>query len=139
MTTIDSLCHTKWDCKYHIAFMPKGRRKAMFGKLRSRLREIFHQLAAPKERMIEEGKLCSDHIHMLIRIPPKYSVSQVVGCLKGTSEIVVASEFAGWDRNFMSQVFWARGYFVSTVWLCFTRIAPLPARYVPFVDTTQSP
>lgn len=113
--TIESLCHTKWDCKYHVIFIPKCRRKAIYGKIRVRLREIFHQLAAQKECTIEEGNLCSDHVHMLIRVPPKYSVSQVVGYLKGKSAIMIAREFAGRERNFVGQNFWARGYFVSTV------------------------
>ena len=81
MSTLESLCHTKWDCKYHIVFIPKGRKKAVYGKIRERLREIFHQLAAQRECVIEEGNLSPDHIHMLIRIPPKFSVAQVVGFL----------------------------------------------------------
>ena len=113
--TIESLCHTKWDCKYHVVFIPKCRRKAIYGMIRVRLREIFHQLAAQKECTIEEGNLCSDHVHMLIRVPPKYSVSQVVGYLKGKSAIMIAREFSGRERNFVGQNFWARGYFVSTV------------------------
>lgn len=115
MTNIESLCHTKWDCKYHVVFIPKCRRKVIYGKIRVRLREILHQLAAQKECTIEEGNLCSDHVHMLIRIPPKYSVSQVVGFLKGKSAIMIAREFSGRERNFVGQNFWARGYFVSTV------------------------
>ncbi|MGL6196550.1 MAG: IS200/IS605 family transposase [Thermoguttaceae bacterium] len=115
MSTTDSLSHTKWDCKYHIVWVPKGRRKAIFGRIRSKLGEIFHQLSAQKECVIVEGHLCTDHVHILIRIPPKYSVSQVVGFLKGKSAIMIAREIAGRDRNFTGQVFWARGYFVSTV------------------------
>ena len=115
MSPIESLCHTKWDCKYHIVFIPKGRKKVVYGKIRQRLREIFHQLAAQKESVIEEGTLCPDHIHMLIRIPPKYSVAQVVGFLKGKSAIMIAREFMGRERSFAGQAFWARGYFVSTV------------------------
>jgi len=115
MSTTESLSHTKWDCKYHIVFIPKGRKKAIYGRIRERLREIFHQLAAQRESVIVEGSLCSDHVHMLIRIPPKYSVAQVVGFLKGKSAIMIAREFMGRERGFTGQSFWARGYFVSTV------------------------
>ena len=115
MSTIESLSHTKWDCKYHIVFIPKGRKKAIYGKVRLRLREIFHDLAAQKESVIVEGNLRPDHIHMLIRIPPKFSVAQVVGFLKGKSAITIAREFQGRERNFAGQSFWVRGYFVSTV------------------------
>ena len=115
MSTIESLSHTKWDCKYHIVFIPKGRKKAIYGKIRLRLREIFHELAAQKESVIVEGNLRPDHIHMLIRIPPKFSVAQVVGFLKGKSAITISREFQGRERNFAGQSFWARGYFVSTV------------------------
>ena len=115
MSTIESLSYTQWDCKYHIVFIPKGRKKAVYGKIRERLREIFHQLVAQKASVIVEGNLCSDHIHMLIRIPPQYSVAQVVGFLKGKSAIMIAREFMGRERSFAGQSFWARGYFVSTV------------------------
>ena len=84
------LSHTKWECKYHIVFIPKCRRKTLFGQIRQHLGEVFHKLAAQKESRIEEGRLQPDHVHMLISIPPKYAVSQVVGFIKGKSAIHVA-------------------------------------------------
>ena len=96
-------------------FIPKCRRKVLYGKLRKKLGEIFHQLAAQRECTILEGHCCGDHVHMLIRIPPKYAVSHVVGYIKGKSAIMVAREFLGRERNFVGHSFGARGYFVSTV------------------------
>jgi putative transposase len=95
MKDIGSLSHAKWECKYHVVFIPKYRRKAMYQELRQYLGEIFHQLARQKECRIEAGHLCSDHVHMLISIPPKYSVSQVVGFIKGKSAIAIARKFSG--------------------------------------------
>ena len=115
MRQIDSLCHTRWECKYHVVFIPKYRRKAIFGQIRGELGEVFRRLARQKESEIEEGHLMPDHVHMMISIPPKYSVSQVVGFIKGKSAIHIAREYAGRKRNFVGQHFWARGYFVSTV------------------------
>ena len=112
MSEYSSLCHSKWECKYHIIFIPKYRRKSLYGRLRVRLREILHDLASQRGCQIVEGHLCIDHVHMLIRIPPKYPVSQIVGFL---SAIMVAREFLGKARNFPGEHFWARGYFVSTV------------------------
>jgi Transposase and inactivated derivatives len=112
---IESLSHAKWDCKYHLVFIPKCRRKTLYVNLRPKLGEIFHQLAAQRESLIIEGSCSSDHVHMLIRIPPKYAVSQVVGYIKGKSAIMIAREFLGREKNFVGQQFWARGYFVSTV------------------------
>jgi putative transposase len=83
MDEYESLSHTKWECKYHVVFIPKCRRKTLFGQLRQHLGEVFHRLAAQKESRIEEGHLQPDHVHMLISIPPKYAVSQVVGFIKG--------------------------------------------------------
>ena len=94
---------------------PKYRRKVLFKQLRKYLGELFHDLARQKESRIEEGHLMSDHVHMLISIPPKYSVSQVVGFLKGKSAIAIARTYLGKRRNFTGMSFWARGYFVSTV------------------------
>jgi len=113
--TIESLSHAKWDCKYHLVFIPKCRRKVLYVNLRRQLGEIFHRLAAQRESVILEGRCCLDHVHMLIRIPPKYAVSQVVGYIKGKSAIMIAREFLGREKNFVGQQFWARGYFVSTV------------------------
>ena len=110
-----SLSHTKWECKYHVVFIPKCRRKLLYAQLRRYLGEVFHQLARQKESRIEEGHLMSDHIHMMIAIPPKYAVSQVVGYIKGKSAIHVARVYGERKRNFIGQHLWARGFFVSTV------------------------
>ncbi|MEK7994125.1 MAG: IS200/IS605 family transposase [Planctomycetota bacterium] len=115
MENYESLNHTKWECKYHVVFIPKYRRKALFGELRKQLGQVFRGLAEQKECRIEEGHLQSDHVHMMISIPPKYAVSQVVGYLKGKSAIQIARRFLGKQRNFVGEHFWARGYFVSTV------------------------
>ena len=112
-----SLSHSKWDCKYHIIFIPKMRKKQLYGDIRARLREIFHALAAQKDCRIIQGYLMADHVHMLIEIPPKHIVSEVVGFLKGKSAIAIAREFGGKTRNFNGEHFWARGYAVSTVGL----------------------
>jgi len=112
---VESLSHTKWECKYHIVFIPKYRRKVLYGALRQQLGEVLKQLAMQRESRIDEGHLMRDHVHMLVSIPPKYSVSQVVGYLKGKSAIHIARTFMGKPRNFTGESFWARGYFVSTV------------------------
>ena len=117
MKDYKSLNHTRWDCKYHVVFIPKCRKKQIFGSLRKHLGEIFHDLAKRKECKIEEGHLHADHVHMCIRIPPKFAVSNVVGYLKGKSAISIARNFMGKKRNFTGESFWARGYFVSTVGL----------------------
>ena len=95
-----SLSHTKWDCKYHVVFIPKYRRKRIFGKLRGHLGEILHELAKQKQSRIVEGHLRPDHVHMCISIPPKFSVSSVVGFIKGKSAISIARNFLGRRRNF---------------------------------------
>jgi putative transposase len=110
-----SLSHSRWDCKYHVVFVPKRRRKALFGSIRQKLGSIFHELARQKECRIVQGHLLPDHVHMCIEIPPKYAVASVVGFLKGKSAIAIAREFAGKERNFTGEHFWARGYAVSTV------------------------
>ena len=115
MDNLKSLSHTGWDCKYHLVWIPKYRKKVIYGSIRKYLGEIFHELAAHRESEIIEGHLRGDHVHMLISIPPKYSVSQVVGYLKGKSAIHIARTYAGRRRNFTGQKFWARGYYVSTV------------------------
>ncbi len=112
MNDVESLSHTKWECKSHIVFIPKYRKKALYGALRQQLGEVLKQLAMQRESRIDEGHLMRDHVHM---IPPKYSVSQVVGYLKGKSAIHIARTFMGKPRNFTGESFWARGYFVSTV------------------------
>jgi putative transposase len=115
MDQYQNLSHTKWDCKYHIVFIPKCRRKVLYGSLRLDLGSVFRLLAEHKESRVEEGHLMPDHVHMLLSIPPKYAVSQVVGYIKGKSAIHVARTFMERKRNFVGQHFWARGYFVSTV------------------------
>jgi len=115
MNDIQCLSHTKWDCKYHVVWIPKYRRKTLFGELRSNLVEVFHELARQKESKIIEGHLQPDHIHMLISIPPKYSVAQVIGYMKGKSAIHIARTYLGQRKNFSGMSFWARGYFVTTV------------------------
>jgi putative transposase len=117
MKEYQSLSHTRWDCKYHIVFIPKKRKKKIFGVLRQHLGEIFHELARHQESKIVEGHLMPDHVHICISIPPKYAVSKVVGYIKGKSAIAIARRFGGRERNFTGEVFWARGYFVSTVGL----------------------
>jgi putative transposase len=100
-----------------VVFIPKRRKQRIFGALRLRLGEVFHELAAHKESKIVEGHLMGDHVHMCISIPPKYAVSNVVGYVKGKSAIQIARTFSGRQRNFTGENFWARGYFVSTVGL----------------------
>ncbi len=115
MSNFKTLQHTEWDCKYHVIFIPKYRRKVLYGTIRQHLGEVFRRLARQKECEIEEGHLVADHVHMMISIPPKHSVSQVIGYIKGKSAIHIARQFSGRRRNFTGQHFWARGYFVSTV------------------------
>ena len=110
-----SLNHSVWECKYHVVFVPKYRKKALYGELRQRLKDVFRTLATQRESQILEGHLMADHVHMLISIPPKYSVAQVIGYIKGKSAIHVARTFLDRPRNYVGQHFWARGYFVSTV------------------------
>jgi putative transposase len=109
-----SLSHSKWDCKYHVVFVPKRRRRVLFGQVRRHLGAIFHALARQKECEIVEGHLLPDHVHMCITIPPKYPVASVIGFLKGKSAIAVA-RLNGKERNFPGEHLWARGYAVSTV------------------------
>ena len=115
MDDVPTLSHTKWQCKYHVVFIPKCRRKTLYKELRRYLGEVFRRLAVQKESQIEEGHLMPDHVHMMISIPPKYAVSQVVGFIKGKSAIHLARVYGERKRNFVGQHFWARGYFVSTV------------------------
>ena len=117
MKEYQSLSHTRWDCKYHVVFIPKRRKKRIFGALRRHLGEIFHDLAGYKESKIVECHLMGDHVHLCISIPPKYAVANVVGYLKGKSAIQIARQFGGRQRNVTGENFWARGYFVSTVGL----------------------
>ena len=115
MDEYQTLNHTKWDCKYHVVFIPKYRRKVLYEELRRHLGSVFRTLTEQKESRVEEGHLMIDHVHMLLSIPPKYAVAQVVGYIKGKSAIHIARTFMERRRNFVGQHFWARGYFVSTV------------------------
>ncbi|GGF97682.1 MULTISPECIES: IS200/IS605 family transposase [Cysteiniphilum] len=117
MRDYKSLSHTKWDCKYHVVFIPKRRKKVIYGSLRKYLGKLLHELAQMKGVEIVEGHLMRDHVHMCLSIPPKYSVSNVVGFMKGKSAIQIARQYMGKKRNFTGENFWARGYFVSTVGL----------------------
>ena len=110
----ESLKHTVWDCKYHVVWIPKYRRKVVYKDLRRELGEVFRELAKQRESTVEEGHLQADHLHMLISIPPKYSVAQVVGFIKGKSAIHIARVFMNRRKNFTGENFWARGYYVST-------------------------
>ena len=110
-----SLRHTRWECKYHVVWIPKYRKKSIYGNLRKSLGDIFRELATQKECKVIEGHLMSDHVHILLSISPKYAVSQVVGFIKGKSAIQIARNFQGRKKNFVGQHFWARGYYVSTV------------------------
>ena len=115
MKDANRLTHSVWECKYHIVWIPKCRRKVLYSEVAKSLGEIFHELARQRESSIVEGHICRDHIHMLIAIPPKYAVSEVVGYIKGKSAIAIARTYLGKRQNFTGQNFWARGYFVSTV------------------------
>jgi len=116
MERYESLHHSKWECKYHVVWIPKCRKKVLYGQLRSELGRVLRELSKQKESEVIQGTLKADHVHMVISIPPKYSVSQVVGYVKGKSAIWVARA-TGSKRNFVGQSFWARGYCVSTVGL----------------------
>ena len=115
MNTLKSLSHTVWDCKYHVVWIPKYRKKSLYRDLRRYIGPVFRELASQRECKIEEGHLMSDHVHILISIPPKYSVAQVIGFIRGKSAISIARTYMGRKRNFVGQHFWARGYHVSTV------------------------
>ena len=105
MDEYQSLSHTKWDCKYHVIFIPKYRRRALYGQLRRHLGEVFRKLAEQKESRIEEGHLMPDHVHMMIAIPPKYAVSQVVGFIKGKSAIHLARVYGERKRTLSGSIF----------------------------------
>lgn len=109
-----SLSHAKWDCKYHVVFIPKYRKKVLYGKIRKFLIGVFHELATQRGCKIIKGNMVQDHVHMLISIPPKRSIAEVIGYIKGKSAIAIARQFGGRTRNFNGERFWARGYAVST-------------------------
>ena len=115
MSNFESLTHSRWDCKYHVVFIPKRCKKERYGKIRTFLGPVFHELAQQKGCQIVEGHMVSDHVHMLIKIPPKHAVFSVIGYIKGKSAIAVARQFSGRKLNFTGEQFWAGGYAVSTV------------------------
>ena len=112
-----NVSHTVWECKYHIVWVPKKRRKIVYGKLRKELGTILRRLCEYKGVEVVEGTLCADHIHMCLAIPPKYSVSTIVGYVKGKSAMIVFEKYSRLKKNFRGHRFWARGYYVSTVGL----------------------
>ena len=114
-TDISSLAHTKWNCKYHIVFAPKYRRHVIYGKIKADIGMMFRKLCSYKEVEIIEAEACSDHIHMLLSIPPKYSVSQIVGYLKGKSSLMIFEKYANLKYKYGNRHFWCRGYYVDTV------------------------
>ncbi len=114
MKDIQSLCHSKWECKYHVVWIPKCRKKTLYQQLRQHLGDVFHELARQKECQVLEGHLRTDHVHMLLSVPPKYAVAQVIGFVKGKSAIHSARTYGGRRKNATGQHFWARGYYVST-------------------------
>ncbi len=117
MTEYQSLAHVKWECKYHIIIVPKYRKKVLYGQVRKRVGQILRSLAKSKGVEIIEGYACLDHIHLVASIPPKYSISGVIGFMKGKSAIYIHREFARYYKNYHGKSFWSRGYFVTTVGL----------------------
>ena len=113
----DSLAHTKWMCKYHIVFTPKYRRKIIYNQIRKDIGEIMHELCKYKGVEIIEGHMMPDHVHMLLSIPPKYSVSSVMGYLKGKSALMIFERHANLKYKYGNRHFWCEGYYVSTVGL----------------------
>ena len=111
MSNYNHLNHSTWDCKYHLVFTPKYRKKSLFGLIRKELKYVFHRLSQQKECKIEEGHLMRDHVHMVISIPPKYAVSSIVGFLKGKSSIWIAQNISNKQKNFVGHKFWSRGYY----------------------------
>ena len=112
----ETLAHTKWNCKYHIVFAPKFRRQIVYGKMKEEIGKILRSLCERKEIEILEAELCPDHIHMLISVPPKYSISQIMGYLKGKSSLMIFDKFAQMKYKYGNRRFWCRGYYVDTVW-----------------------
>ena len=114
---MNSLAHTSWECKYHIVFAPKYRRQVIYGKMKAEIGKILRELCERKGIEIIAAECCPDHIHMLIRIPPKYSVSEIVGYLKGKSSLIIFDRHANLKYKFGNRHFWSEGYYVSTVGL----------------------
>ena len=113
--SMDSLAHSKWNCKYHIVFAPKYRRKAIYGKIKTDIGKMLRKLCEYKGVEIIEAEACSDHIHMLLSIPPKYSVAQIMGYLKGKSSLMIFEKYANLKYRYGNRHFWCRGYYVDTV------------------------
>ena len=111
----NSLAHTKWECKYHIVFAPKYRRQIIYGKIKADIGQMLRKLCEYKEIEILEAEACKDHIHMLVSIPPKYSVAQIMGYLKGKSSLMIFEKYANLKYKYGNRHFWCRGYYVSTV------------------------
>ena len=111
----DSLAHTTCECKYHVVFAPKFRRQIIYGRLKTEIGKILRTLCERKGIEMLEGNLCPDHVHMLLKIPPKYSVSQVMGYLKGKSSLIIFDRFANLKYKYGNRKFWCRGYYVNTV------------------------
>ena len=111
----DSLAHTKWNCKYHIVFAPKYRRQVIYGKIKADIGIMLRKLCEYKQVEIIEAEACKDHIHMLASIPPKYSVSQIMGYLKGKSSLMIFEKYANMKYKYGNRHFWCRGYYVDTV------------------------
>ena len=111
----NSLAHTKWDCKYHIVFAPKYRRQVIYGKLKIDIGNMLRKLCEYKQVEILEAEACKDHIHMLVSIPPKYSVSQIMGYLKGKSSLMIFEKYANMKYKYGNRHLWCRGYYVDTV------------------------
>ena len=112
---INSLAHTKWNCKYHVVFAPKYRRKVFFSDKREEIRDIIRKLCAWKGVEIIEGEICPDHVHLLLSIPPKYSISSFMGYLKGKSSMIIFQKFGNMKFAYRNREFWCRGYYVDTV------------------------
>ena len=112
---IDSLAHTQWNCKYHIVFAPKYRRKVIYGKIKADIGKMLRKLCEYKDIEIIEAEACPDHIHMLISVPPKYSISQIMGYLKGKSSLMIFEKYANLKYKYGNRHFWCRGFYVDTV------------------------
>ena len=110
----NSLSHTSWNCKYHIVFAPKYRRQIIYGRIKEDIGKILRELLTRKGIKIIEAELCPDHVHMLIEIPPKYSVSEIIGYLKGKSSLIIFDRHASLKYKYGNRNFWCRGYFVDT-------------------------
>ena len=130
----DSLAHTKWECKYHVVFAPKYQRKIIYGKIKEDVGRMLRKLCEYKGVEILEAEACPDHIHMLLSIPPKYSVSQIMGYLTGKSSLMIYEKYANMKYKYGNRHFWCRGYYVSTVGQNKKAIAQNTARSSPYFD-----